>query len=261
MSSEQPYRDRVDGDGWTMYLADCRDVLPTLSGIDAVVTDPPYGIAYTNSGGGSTPKGARTCRRNANMPIHGDDSPFDPTSFAAWPCLMFGADHWRARCPAGGTFIAWDKAVGMPVGDSFSDCEFAWTNQRIARNVARFAWKGIASIKKDEQGGYRFHPTTKPKALMRWCLKTMGVDRGATVLDPFAGSGTTGVACIEMGFRFIGIEIDERYFRIACNRLRTATPSLFGNEKQGGDCGKKPTGKGQGRRARSSEPAPLALPN
>src|SRR5690606_12281906 len=74
--------------------------------------------------------------------------------------------------------------------------------------------------------GPKFHPTQKPLALMRWCLKWF---EGQTILDPFMGSGTTGVACVKEGRKFIGIEIDPDYFNIACERIRKAyaQPDMF----------------------------------
>lgn len=205
----------------TLYHGDCREIVGGLSGVDAVVTDPPYGIGYQHSGGGAPPPGATSCRRNARMPIHQDDEPFDPATLLGFPSvLMFGADHYRQRLPEGGTFIAWDKSCGKGPNDSFADAEFAWTNHKVKRNVIRYLWKGIACEKAGEENGRRYHPTQKPLGLMRRCLAFF--PSAETIADPFMGSGSTGVACVQTGRKFIGIEIDPTHFETAVRRIRRA---------------------------------------
>lgn len=212
-----------------LYLGDCLDLLPTIpaGAVDAVVTDPPYGIGHVHSGGGGPVAGRWSCKRNSLMPIAGDDRPFDPTPFLSFPSvLMFGANHFAASLPPGGTWIAWDKACNGGPADSFSDCEFIWTSERTPRNVARFQWKGVCTTNVGENNGARLHPTQKPVALMRWCLDIVS---GVTIFDGYMGSGTTGVACVRTGRRFIGCEIEPRYFDIAVRRIKAelAQPRLF----------------------------------
>ena len=194
----------------TLYLGDCLEILPTLGKVDAVVTDPPYGIGHKMTQGGNSPRNTK--------PIFGDDKPFDPSPFLSWPCLMFGADHFSERLPAG-TFHVWDKNPHGAVTDAFSDAELFWTSWGGARRVFRHLWKGMCQA--SEKGGkQRWHPTQKPIALMEWCLGFL--PDAHTILDPFMGSGTTGVACAKLGRRFIGIEIDPGYFEIACRRIDEA---------------------------------------
>lgn len=211
----------------TLYLGDCREILPTLPKVDAVITDPPYGIAYQHSGGGkgvhaAVKRGDPDSARNANRPIAGDDEPFDPAHLLelAPSVLMFGADHFRDRLPAGGTFIAWDKHCGRGPNDSFADCEFAWANFKTKRNIIRYLWKGVACEKFGEDGGKRYHPTTKPQGVMHACLDM--VPEARVILDPYMGSGSTGVAAVARGLTFIGCEIDPDYFEIACRRIEDA---------------------------------------
>ena len=206
-------RKEVIGDA-TLYLGDCLEILPTLGKVDAIIADPPYGIAHVKGAGGH----GKHSRRNI-APIHGDDAPFDPTPWLAFPSvILWGADHYAERLPHG-RWLAWDKLDGMEAWDSFSDVEFAWHSKRGAARLFRLLWKGIASVKAGEEAT-RDHPTQKPIALMKWCLEQAGMPE--TVADPYMGSGTTGVACMQAGRRFVGVEIDPAYFDIACERIANA---------------------------------------
>jgi site-specific DNA-methyltransferase (adenine-specific)/modification methylase len=206
-----------------LWLGDCRDILPTLTTIDAIVSDPPYGIGYVHSGCGRGTPGQRSRpgNRNALMPIEGDAAPFDPSLLLAFPSvLIFGADHYRAALPAGGTFVAWDKSVGIGPADSFADAEFAWTTAKVKRNVLRYLWKGVACEKTGEENGKRYHPTAKPIGLMMRCIELLPY--AETICDPYMGSGSTGVAALQLGRAFVGIEVDPDYFDIACRRIEDA---------------------------------------
>lgn len=192
----------------TVYLGDCREILATLDlGGIAVVSDPPYGIAYQHSGGGSAgiwDTNSQPKRRNAQMPLAGDGEPFDPTHLLKFEnVLIWGAD--------------------------FSDVEFAWHSHNRAARIFSFKWKGIVGEKRGENNGKRDHPTQKPIALMRWSIdQTASGDR--IIVDPYMGVGTTGVAAIQLGRDFVGVEIEPNYFDIACRRieqaLRESTPPL-----------------------------------
>ena len=206
-----------------LYLGDCLDVLPTLSGIDAVVTDPPYGIAYVKGSGGSDgaysgSKSGTERIRNIEA-IHGDDVAFDPSHLTTFPnVLLWGADHYAQRLPHG-RFLAWDKLDGKASWDSFSDCEFAWHNKRGASRIIRYVWKGLCQGAGEDKGSQREHPTQKPVIVMRWSIEQSGAMAGDTVADPYMGSGTTGVACVRLGRQFIGIEKEPKYFDIAVKRI------------------------------------------
>lgn len=202
-----------------LWHGDCRDVLPLLEGVNALVSDPPYGIAYQHSGGGRAAPGAKLPPvRNSNRPIAGDAAPFDPAHLLGFPSvLIFGADHYRDRLPQGGTFVAWDKSCGMGPADSFADAEFAWTNARVKRNVLRYLWKGVACEKAGEENGKRYHPTQKPVGLMQRCIELLPY--AEVICDPYMGGGSTGLAALRMGRRFIGVEIDRGHFDVACERI------------------------------------------
>lgn len=220
------YRDRVDGDGWTMYLGDCREILPTLTGIDAVVTDPPYGIDYN---GGDDPQGKHALSHRGNMKaIYGDDEPFDPSHLLAFDRLvMWGANCFASSIPVNPAWLCWDKVTRNGLDLRIGEFELAFARPLRRPQMFRHLWSG--AYRETERDTF-LHPTQKPVALMAWCMDRIGVDRGSTVCDPYAGSCPTGVACIETCRKFVGIEIDESYFKVACNRLRNATPCLFGRD-------------------------------
>lgn len=217
------WREEVLAEGIRLICGDCREVLPTLGKFDAVVTDPPYGIAFEKGGGGN---GAQPKERRRDYgPIAGDDTPFDPTPWLEWPCILWGANHFSSRLPHG-RWLAWNKLGSLEPWDSFSDVEFAWQNTRAADRVFSLLWKGLCQGEKIN-GGLRGHPTQKPIALMEWCIKFL--PEAEHILDPFMGSGTTGVACVKLGRKFTGIEVESKYFDTAVRRISEALrqPDLF----------------------------------
>lgn len=221
--------DWISDDGSVrLYCGDCLQVLPELSGVDAVVTDPPYGISHVKGRGGRD--GAYRGKVSAaesrhHKPIIGDDKPFDPAPLFAFDnVLMFGANHYAKRLPDGGRWLAWNKLETIDPFDSFSDVEFMWhsTGGKASR-ICNYMWKGgLACRKLGENNGRREHPTQKPIGLMKWCLEQTRTEVGATILDPYMGSGSTGVACVQTGRKFIGIELDPGYFEIAKKRIQKA---------------------------------------
>lgn len=204
-------RKEVIGD-CTLYLGDCRDVLPLLpaGSVDAVITDPPYGIKYKPL------RGSNGSKMWGNKTVIGDDSPFDPQVILdiGLPTILWGANHFANKLPPSGGWLVWDKtARGIRQGFIYSHCELAWTN--ITNRVHKFSldWQGAS---RDGEGF--FHPTQKSTRLMTWCI---GFARGA-ILDPYFGSGTTGVACVSLGRKFVGCEVDPEHFDTACKRIEKA---------------------------------------
>lgn len=221
MTDQREMRVEHLADGVTLYNADCREVLPTLGKVDAIVSDPPYGISYQKGTGG---KGKHSVRNTEA--IAGDAEPFDPSPWLdCGEVILWGANHFAARLPHG-RWLAWDKLAGMPEFDSFSDVEFAWRKGRGKDRVFSHLWKGICKASEKGGGKERWHPTQKPVALMEWCIRQT---EAKTILDPYMGSGTTGVAAVKLGRKFIGVEIEPRYFDVACMRIQAAldTPSMF----------------------------------
>lgn len=202
----------------TLYLGDCLKILPTLGTVDAVVTDPPYGIGYKSGYATDALWGkART--------IAGDDTTNARDAVSAWcgerPCLMFGT--WRARRPVNTKMVLiWDKGGALGMGD----LSLPWKPDHEEIYVLGKGFVGTRDsgsvlkhhpVQSMAKNG-RLHPTQKPVSLMLdLCRKVPGI-----IIDPFMGSGTTGVACVKTGRKFIGIDIDPGYFEIACKRIEDA---------------------------------------
>jgi len=217
----------------TLYLGDCREILSTLERVDAIVSDPPYGQDYkvnTFYAGGSRESAvvqrngkALMVRPNLYEPIVGDKEPFDPSPWinAAPEVLLWGAHKFADRLPTGG-WLVWDKVPTGKVRDQ-GDGEAAWINRDQPMRIFRLLWDGLCvgegARHEVTAGQKRYHPSQKPEILMAWCLTFI---KGQTILDPYMGAGATGVAAVRAGKRFIGVEIEPRYFDIACERIANA---------------------------------------
>lgn len=202
----------------TLYLGDCREILPTLGKVDAVVTDPPYGQDYTKAGGFST--NWRPWRDAAPWDAQRPDkSVFDMLRDCSATQIIWGGNYFTDYLPPSMQWFVWDKGQR---DFSLADFEMAWSSQQKAARVVQYA-RGKAR----EDG--KEHPTQKPVEVMAYCIEALPRD-AQTICDPFMGSGTTGVAAIKCGRRFIGIEIEPDYFDIACRRVAEAwkQPRLFG---------------------------------
>lgn len=206
-------RHEILAEGIEVYQADCLELLPTLEGIDAVVSDPPYGI-----GAGQMSLGKW---RTSRMPKSDWDAVTpDLSGILALnvPTIIWGGNYFDV--PPSRAFLVWDKGAGFK-GRDFAECEQAWCS--FDANARIFQFDPLA------RGEYRnkLHPTQKPVALMEWCLGF--IPKARSILDPFMGSGTTGIACAKLGRKFTGIEIDPGYFDIACRRISAALrePDMF----------------------------------
>jgi site-specific DNA-methyltransferase (adenine-specific)/modification methylase len=189
------------------------DVLPTLPRVDACITDPPYGINENS-------KKVASRGKLAAPKDYGDfDWDKSPPSVelinamrtvSTWQ-VMFGGNYFDL--PPTSCWLVWDKLNG---DNDFADCELAWTN--FPKAVRRIQWRWNGMIRQGNEE--RYHPTQKPLAVMKWAINHC--PKADTILDPFMGSGTTGVAAVQMGRRFIGIEREPTYFDIACRRIEDA---------------------------------------
>jgi site-specific DNA-methyltransferase (adenine-specific) len=207
-------RVEVIGDA-TLYLGDCREILPGLPKVDAVVTDPPFGLGDRMKGGTWADKQAFK-----DMPVWDAEAPALETLLAivnlSPRCVMWGGNYFGL--PPSRCWLVWDKANAVP---TMADVELAWTN--LDRPAKRFKGR----VGRVEYG----HPTQKPLDLMCWTIAQVEHHSPAeTILDPFMGSGTTGVAALQMDRKFIGIEREPKYFDIACRRIEDAQRQqrLFG---------------------------------
>ena len=204
-----------------LILGDCLEVMPALGKVDAVVTDPPYGIGFAHGGNDrSGIGGGAYATKFANKKIAGDDVPFDPSELLrmSTSAIVWGVNHFSDRLAASSAWLIWDKRASSGHSNDFADCEIAWTNLGTVARIFRHHWDGM--MKASERGIARVHPTQKPIALMEWCLGFL--PDAKTILDPFMGSGTTLVACAKLGRKGIGIELDPDYFEIACKRVAEA---------------------------------------
>lgn len=235
----------------TLYLGDCREILPTLGKVDAVVTDPPYCSGGFSESGKQAAKGmglrSETIREigwftNDNM----------TTAGISW--LMGFVASWCYRCLSeGGTLTAFTdwRMVGH-LAPAIEAARFRYQNLvvwnkghaglgtgfRAQHELAMHFSKGTAKYHSFDFGNVittsrvhsseREHQTEKPVELISTIIEVVSPFNGA-ILDPFMGSGTTGVACQKLGRRFIGIEIEPKYFDIACRRIEQAMqqPDLF----------------------------------
>ena len=198
-----------------LYLGDCREILPTLPQVDACITDPPYGIGEA--------AGKSATRKGLGPTIdYGDDSwddkPIDDDLIrmvreaGKW-AVIFGGNYYAM--PPAKCWLVWDKENG---DNDFADCELAWTNLPKAVRRIRYLWNGMLRANGEARGD---HPTQKPIGVMAWAINHVPAPN-RLILDPFMGSGTTGVAAMNLGRSFIGIEREPKYFDIACRRIEDA---------------------------------------
>ena len=231
----KPYYQR---DGITIYHGDCKEILPSLSDIDAIITDPPYGIDHDTKykfTGGVVPG-------NTYKPIHGDKQPFEPNYFlnAYRKVLFWGANCYKLYM---GTLLIWDKRIPGKPKNVMSDAEVAWLNTGHGVYIFNHTWEGF--IRDSEQDKY-LHPTQKPVILMEWCIQK--ANPKGVICDPYMGSGATLEAARNLGFECMGIDIEKSYCEIAVERLRQsnlfttvrtrqANNRLQRSEKGGGENG------------------------
>jgi len=191
-------------------LGDCREVLPTLGRFDAVITDPPYGI---NKDGQKRTTGGNGGRKAHEFLGWDSERPsaevFRMIAAASDEAIVWGGNYFADMLPPTSGWLVWDK--GQRINQS--DGELAWTSLQSALRICTMNRVELLLDGTD-------HPTQKPLRLMVWCLNQI---RGAkTILDPFMGSGTTGVACVQLGRKFTGIERERKYFDVACERISRA---------------------------------------
>ena len=203
----------------TLYRGDCHEVLPTLGKVECVITDPPYGIL--NLAGAGTASAVRKSPRQQGSgtlknrllnvsAVEWDIAPtpavFDALRAMSTHQIIWGGNYFPL--PPARAMLVWDKEQPW---ENFSQVEIAWSNlDRPAAIFKESATRGTPN---------KLHPTQKPLSLMLWCVQMV---KATSIIDPYMGSGTTGLACVQLGRTFIGIEREERYFQIACKRIEQA---------------------------------------
>lgn len=200
----QPDWQSDDGSA-NLYCGDCLALLPEIEGVDAVVTDPPYGVSIL--------RGDSRIRAR----IAGDQRPPKIGWMANFPAIIWGGNNFCDQLPRNTGWLIWDKQESPKSHHSMA--ELAWCNVSKSVRVHKQAYRGFMT----DRDSIRVHPTQKPVALMEWCLSFLA--DANNILDPYMGSGTTGVACLNTRRKFIGIEIDRGYFDIAVNRIKKAIRS------------------------------------
>lgn len=233
-----------------LHLGDCREVLGDLQRPDAILSDPPYGQKVNTNVTGKSGTGRKLGsgrpyaiddKRRPTGSLHstgmarqfpkgilGDDKPFDPTHLlsAADKWLLWGAHKFGHRLPKGRALV-WDKVPTGKIRDQ-GDGEMALTNvdPDAALRIYRLLWDGVcvgsAARHEVTAGQRREHPTQKPEALMAWCLQFLKLEPDSLICDPYMGAGSTGIAAVKAGHRFVGVELEPIYFEAACRRIEDA---------------------------------------
>jgi len=215
-----------------VICGDCTDpaVVQRVMGgekADIILTDPPYGVDIVPKAGRSKGKigASNLAKCKTYQPIEGDDKPFNPTFLLelSKDQIIFGGNYFAEKLPSSPCWIVWDKREGM-TSNSFADCELAWSSFDKPARVYHHLWSGM--IRKGDhniEGKERSHPTQKPVGLFSDILKDFSEDN-QTIVDPFLGSGTTMIACENLGRKCRGCEIDPGYLGVILERYKTTFP-------------------------------------
>ena len=197
----------------TLYLGDCMEILPTLPKVDAVVTDPPFGVGnFVQTSGRLTGRGnlrGSAVDWNESTP---PDRVFEILRENSKHRIIWGANFFNCFEGRGGALV-WYKHQKMP---NFSKCDIASCSHLQKTEYISLPWTNFAKTHQAETD----HPCERPVALYEWCIEYL--PNPQTILDPFMGSGSCGKAAANLGRSFIGIEINEQYFDIACERIAAA---------------------------------------
>lgn len=192
-------------DAVTIYLGDCREILPTLPPCDLLLTDPPYGVLADTGSAATRRSGGNVDDGRIAWDVAPNADELGVVLAAGTARMIWGGCHLDLPPTLG--YLIWDKQID---GLNFGEAEYCWTDLKFAPRIFRYRAVGI--------DGGKVHPTQKPEALMQWCL-SFAPKNTHSVIDPFMGSGTTLVAAKRLGRKAIGIELEEKYCEIAAKRL------------------------------------------
>lgn len=208
----------------TLLQGNCLELMKNIpdGSVDMVLTDPPYGKSADK---GTNGFGVAKNRKY----VGGWDKAaptkevFDELQRISKNMMIFGGNYFANNLPVSNCWIFWDKKGDIAFQNPFADGELIYTTFKKPVKRIVFRQQGFISDSKDK----RYHPTQKPTELIEILLNTY-TKPGDTILDPFMGSGSTGVACVNTGRKFIGIELDTGYFEIARKRIEEAKLNLSG---------------------------------
>jgi hypothetical protein len=190
--------------------------------IEAIVSDPPYGMNYIGTAG-TAQEGMDNAQRRKVRPVIGDDQKFDPTWMLelcpSGDVMLWGADWFYASLPEGGSWIVWDKRASKEADETpGAPFEICWSRRRQERRFIRFPWGGWINKERGEKN--RWHPTQKPVQVM---LEVLASTKAKTIFEPYCGSGTTIIACERTGRKCRAIELNPAYVAVAIQRWADAT--------------------------------------
>lgn len=206
-------------DNATLLHVDCMEFMASLpdKAFDLAIVDPPYGIG---AGGEGFKNGSSKSEKLYFKAIDWDTSRPGEQYFielmrVSKNQIIWGGNYFSDFLPAFRCFISWDKTIH---GNSYADCELAWTS---FDKVARYYRENIAQT--NSEG--RIHPTQKSIKLYEWLL-TNYAKPGQRILDTHLGSGSSAIACNNLGFEIVGCELDADYYKAACKRVEQATKQI-----------------------------------
>ena len=212
--------------GITLHCGDCLKIMKSMpnKSIDLCLTDPPYGVNIASKG--TVGVGALAKLKDYGSSDWDKKSPpqeyFTEMLRVSKTAVIFGGNYFTDKLPPNKCWICWDKQI--PKGFTKAQMELAWTNSTTYSRLYSSLWNGMIR-NRDFGDEVRYHPTQKSIQIIKYILADFS-DKNQTILDPFMGSGTTGVACAELHRNFIGIEINEKYFNIAKRRIESVNQSF-----------------------------------
>lgn len=209
---------RLTDAGVLLMQGDCLALMKDIpdGSVDMVLTDPPYGKgADKGTNGFGTSRNRKYVGGWDNSAP--DENVFNQIFRVAKNVIIFGGNYFSNHLPPSNCWIFWDKKGDIQFNNPFADGELIYTSFKKPVKKIVFRQQGFISDSKDK----RYHPTQKPTELLQQMLD-MFTQPGMTVLDPFMGSGSTGVACVNKGRNFIGMELDQGYFETAKRRIEEA---------------------------------------
>lgn len=225
---------------YSLYFGDsCKNLLDLPAGsvhfplgtIGAILTDPPYGMGIGKMGFANNRTSILATSNDYSGMAQWDDERLSKKQIKnliklAPTAIVFGGNFYADYLPPSRCWYVWDKKDGGKYSSDYADCEMIWTNIDAPARIIRHTWHGMIQqdmARKEE----RFHPTQKPVAVVRRLILDL-TKPGDLVIDPFMGSGTTCIAALQTGRRFVGFDNNEYYFSIAQQRIADELNAIDG---------------------------------